>query len=127
VATRTLFSILILVTAAFTEVAGAVTSNHVERGVEKHWSFVAPKLPSVPAVKNTRWARNPIDTFVLARLEQEGIAPSPEADRRTLIRRLSLDLIGLPPTPEQVREFVADTRPDAYERLVESTTPRRQR
>jgi hypothetical protein len=78
------------------------------------------KLSQIPSVRNTRWVRNPIDAFVLTRIEREGITPSPEADRRTLIRRLSLDLIGLPPTPEQVRAFVADTRPDAYERLVDS-------
>jgi hypothetical protein len=71
-------------------------------------------------VKNKRWVRNPIDTFVLARLEKEGVPPSPEADRVTLIRRLHLDLAGLPPTPEQVREFVADSSPDACERLIDA-------
>src|SRR6185369_9710200 len=64
------------------------------------------------------WVRNPIDAFVLARLEKEGLPPSPEADRPTQIRRLSLDLLGLPPTPAEVDAFVADRRPDAYERLV---------
>ena len=85
----------------------------------KHWSFVAPQRPRQPKVKNTAWVRNPIDSFVLARLEKEGVAPSVEADRETLIRRLSLDLVGLPPSPDQVAEFVADKRPDAYERLVD--------
>src|SRR5688572_16534615 len=69
------------------------TTHHAPR----HWSFAAPLRPAVPAVKNTRWLRNPIDAFVLARLEKEGLVPSPEADRRTLIRRLHLDLLGLPP------------------------------
>ena len=69
-------------------------------------------------MKNRQWVRSPIDRFILARLEAPGISPSPEAGRRTLIRRVSLDLIGLPPTPRQIAEFLADTRPGAYERLV---------
>src|SRR5437879_3864073 len=85
----------------------------------KHWAFMKPVRPPVPAVKNVAWSRNPVDDFVLARLEKEGIQPSPEADKRTLIRRVSLDLVGLPPTPEEVAKFVADERPDAYERLVD--------
>src|SRR5947199_633913 len=71
-----------------------------------HWAFKPPVRPPVPEVKNRKWARNPIDHFVLARLEKEGLKPSPEADRVTLIRRLSLDLIGLPPTPKEVDGFV---------------------
>jgi len=70
-------------------------------------------------VKNKKWARNPIDTFILARLENQKLSPSPEADRVTLIRRLSLDLIGLPPTIDEVDRFVADKSPDAYEKVVE--------
>jgi mono/diheme cytochrome c family protein len=85
----------------------------------RHWAFVPPKAPQVPAVKTRTWVRNPIDAFVLARLERLGIAPSPEADRSTLVRRLSLDLIGLPPTPAEVDRFVQDGSPDAYERLVD--------
>jgi Protein of unknown function (DUF1549)/Protein of unknown function (DUF1553)/Planctomycete cytochrome C len=85
----------------------------------RHWSFVPPQRPKQPKVKNTTWVRNPIDSFVLARLEKEGVTPSAEADRETLIRRLSLDLVGLPPSPDQVAEFLADKRPDAYERLVD--------
>ena len=88
-------------------------------GVEdKHWSFVKPVRPQLPKVQDEKWCRNPIDYFVLARLEKEGLKPSPEADRTTLIRRLYLDLVGLPPTPEQVDAFIADDRPDAYDRLV---------
>jgi mono/diheme cytochrome c family protein len=82
-----------------------------------HWSFVKPKRPDVPA--NRGWARNPIDNFIAARLETEKIAPAPEADKNTLIRRLSLDLTGLPPTPGEVDTFLADKHPDAYERLVD--------
>jgi Protein of unknown function (DUF1553)/Protein of unknown function (DUF1549)/Planctomycete cytochrome C len=89
------------------------------RPKSKHWAFVAPQRPKLPKVKRSAWIRNPIDRYVLARLEKENIAPSAEADRETLIRRLSLDLIGLPPSPDQVAEFLADRRPDAYERLVD--------
>ncbi len=85
----------------------------------KHWALQPPARPAEPAVKNQVWTRNPIDRFILARLEKEGIAPSPQADRVTLIRRLSLDLLGLPPTIQEVDEFLADQRPDAYERLVD--------
>ena len=86
----------------------------------RHWSFIQPVHSSPPRVRNARWVRNPIDAFVLAKLEAARIAPSPEADRPTLIRRLSLDLIGLPPTPGQVNAFVNDRRDDAYERLVDA-------
>ena len=84
-----------------------------------HWAFRAPNRPEPPEVKDRSWPRTAIDRFVLARLEREGLKPSPEADRSTLIRRVSLDLIGLPPTIEEVDAFVADSRPDAYERLVD--------
>ena len=84
-----------------------------------HWAFEPPQRPKQPKVKNTAWVRNPIDSFVLARLEKEGVTPSAEADRETLIRRLSLDLVGLPPSPDQIAEFLADKRPDCYERLVD--------
>jgi mono/diheme cytochrome c family protein len=86
---------------------------------EAHWSFIAPKRPTPPAVKNTAWVRNPIDRFILAELEKRGLQPAPEADRRTLARRLSLDLTGLPPEPADVEAFVNDKRPDAYERFVD--------
>jgi mono/diheme cytochrome c family protein len=86
----------------------------------EHWAFNAPKLPPVPKVQGAKAkALNPIDAFILARLAKEKIQPSPEADRYTLIRRLSLDLIGLPPTPEEVVQFVTDQAPDAYEQLVD--------
>lgn len=84
-----------------------------------HWAFRKPVRPRLPEVQNGEWPRNPVDQFILARLEEEGLAPSPEADRTTLVRRLYLDLIGLPPTPVQVDEFLADQSPDAYERLVD--------
>ena len=84
-----------------------------------HWSFIAPVRPKLPAVQNRRWVRNPVDAFILARLEKEGLAPAPEADRRTLARRVSLDLRGLPPTPEEVETFLEDQSPDAYEKMVD--------
>jgi mono/diheme cytochrome c family protein len=86
---------------------------------DSHWAFKRPVRPAEPAVKNGAWVRNPIDRFVLARLEKEGLVPSPEADRVTLIRRLSLDLTGLPPSVQEVDAFVSDSRPNAYERLVD--------
>jgi cytochrome c5 len=83
------------------------------------WSLQPIAHPAPPAVRNRVWAANAIDQFILARLEAEKIAPSPPADRATLIRRISLDLTGLPPTPEEVESFLADKKPDAYERLVD--------
>jgi hypothetical protein len=84
-----------------------------------HWAYRKPVTPALPALKNPDWARNPIDQFVLAKLEGERLLPSPEADRYTLIRRLSFDLTGLPPTVQQVDQFVGDTSPDAYPKLVD--------
>jgi hypothetical protein len=84
-----------------------------------HWAFVKPERPPLPGVKMKSWPANAIDCFVLAKLEKQGLKPSPAADRYALIRRLSLDLTGLPPTPEEVDGFVSDRRSDAYERLVD--------
>ena len=89
-----------------------------EEGLRQHWAFVPPKRPAPPEVQGNRGA-NPIDSFVLARLDAEGLKPSPRASRATLLRRLSLDLTGLPPTVEEAYRFLADTVPGAYERLVE--------
>src|ERR1041384_4649997 len=83
------------------------------------WSFKLAARPTVPAAGDSRWPRNELDRFILAKLREQNLSPSPEADRRTLIRRLTFDLIGLPPTPEEVSTFLGDKRPDAYERLVE--------
>ncbi len=87
-------------------------------GWNQHWAFVAPVRPSVPLVRDQSWARTPIDRFVLAKVEEAGLAPNPEADKRALIRRISLDLTGLPPEPDDVAAFVADTSPDAYAKVV---------
>jgi hypothetical protein len=89
------------------------------RAAKKHWAYVPPARPTLPEVKERSWVRNPIDAFVLERLEREGLKPSPEASKETLIRRVSLDLVGLPPSPREVEDFLADARPDAYERVVD--------
>jgi hypothetical protein len=86
---------------------------------EPHWAYVPPVRPPVPAVRDAAWPKNDIDRFILARLEAEGLAPQPEADRITLARRLALDLTGLPPTPEEVDAFVADPASDAVERVID--------
>lgn len=84
-----------------------------------HWAFTAPARPAEPAVRDVRWVRQPIDRFTLARMEREGLQPSPEADSARLLRRVSLDLTGLPPRPEDLRAFLADAAPGAYERAVD--------
>ena len=86
---------------------------------EPHWAFTSPERPTPPEVKQADWVRNDIDRFVLAKIEAVGLAPSPEALRSTLIRRLHADLVGLPPTPAEVDAFVADADPLAYEKLVD--------
>lgn len=84
-----------------------------------HWAFLAPTRPQVPTISDPSWSRTPIDAFVFARLQKEGLKPSKEADRITLLRRLSLDLIGLPPSPAEVDAFLQDKSPDAYEKQVD--------
>lgn len=97
----------------------------VEAGAEyrPHWAFVAPRKPDIPVLTDPALrerVRNPVDAFVFAALEERGLRPQPEADRRTLVRRVHLDLIGIPPTPEEADRFEADRSPDAWERLVDS-------
>ena len=93
----------------------------VKDGAEytEHWAFIAPQSAPLPKVKQTDWMKTDLDRFTLARLDDAGLKPSIEADRHRLIRRLSLDLIGLPPTPDEAQAFIKDKRPDAYERLVD--------
>ncbi|MCP5526973.1 MAG: PSD1 domain-containing protein [Verrucomicrobiales bacterium] len=93
----------------------------IEQGAkwEGHWAYLPLERPALPPVTNADWGHNPIDRFILAKIEQEGFAPAAEADRRTLIRRLSFDLAGLPPSPDETEAFVADPDPAAYERLVD--------
>lgn len=93
----------------------------IEQGAKwkSHWSFQAPVRPAVPAVRDQSWLRNPIDSFILARLEKEGLKPAAEADRDRLLRRVTFDLTGLPPTLAELNAFVADKSPDAYEKVVD--------
>ena len=99
----------------------ALLTRWVEQGAEwkDHWAFLPPEKGALPEVKHAAWPRNPIDRFVLARLEAEGLSPSPEASKERLIRRVTFDLTGLPPTPAEIDAFLADTRSDAYEHLVD--------
>src|SRR5688572_29348256 len=84
-----------------------------------YWAFQAVRRPPLPTVRNRGWVRNPIDAFILRRLEAEGIVPGPQADKITILRRVSFDLTGLPPAPEEVQAFLSDTTPTAYERVVD--------
>jgi mono/diheme cytochrome c family protein len=99
----------------------ALLRQWIEQGApwSEHWAFVPPRRPALPKNANSAWPRNPIDYFLLARLEEKGLQPSPEADRTTLLRRVTLDLTGLPPTPAEVDAFLADDSPEAYERVVD--------
>lgn len=87
---------------------------------QTHWAFTVPQRAALPSVKEAAWAKNPIDSFVLARLDQEGLKHSPEADKATLLRRVTYDLTGLPPTPAELAAFLADNAPDAYEKRVDA-------
>jgi hypothetical protein len=99
----------------------AALSRWIAQGApyEPHWSLIPPSRAALPKVHDRRWVRNPIDAFILARLETEGLKPAKEADRRTLIRRVTLDLTGLPPTPAEVEAFVKDKSARAYEKVVD--------
>ncbi|GIW86725.1 MAG: peptidyl-prolyl cis-trans isomerase [Isosphaeraceae bacterium] len=105
-----------------TEAQRQTLRRWIEQGAEwaSHWAFEAPRRPAVPAaVSNPGWVRTPIDAFILARLDREGLKPNPDADKETLIRRVTLDLTGLPPTLAEVDAFLADDSPEAYERVVD--------
>jgi hypothetical protein len=99
----------------------ALLRQWIEQGApwQNYWAFVAPKPQALPAVKRQGWVRQPLDRFILARLEKQALSPSPEADKAELLRRVSLDLTGLPPTPEALAAFLADNSPDAYEKQVD--------
>ncbi len=97
----------------------SLETQNSEPETKLHWAYKKPSRPTVPTVKNQAWVRNPIDAFVLARLEKEGLQPSPEAAKETLLRRVYLDLIGLPPSIKEMDEFLADTAPNAYEKVVD--------
>jgi len=86
---------------------------------QKHWSFLTPERPALPAVSNPSWTRNPIDYFLLSRLDREGLKPSPRASNETLLRRAALDITGLPPSPAELDAFLADSAPNAFEKAVD--------
>jgi Protein of unknown function (DUF1549)/Protein of unknown function (DUF1553) len=111
-------SVLVFAVALALGIVAAGAAVEAPHDVQ-HWAFKASTRPTLPAVTNQRWIRNPIDNFILARLDKERLAPSPEADKPTLLRRLSLDLIGLPPTIAEIDAFLADTSPEAYGRQIE--------
>ncbi len=102
-----------------TAVAGAAQVATIRDKAKTHWAFQPVREPAVPAVINRRFVQTPVDNFILARLEAEKLQPSPEADKRTLIRRATFDLTGLPPTPEEVAAFIADKSPDAFAQVVD--------
>ncbi|MBS1789413.1 MAG: PSD1 domain-containing protein [Acidobacteria bacterium] len=93
--------------------------SNLKSEIPKHWAYLKPARPALPKISNPAWVRNPIDAFVLARLDKEGLKPSPEASKETLLRRVYLDLIGLPPSVKEIDEFLADKSPDAYEKVVD--------
>jgi Protein of unknown function (DUF1553)/Protein of unknown function (DUF1549) len=97
----------------------ALSASSSSAADPNHWAFIPPGRPEAPRVKEAAWVRNPIDAFILARLEKRGLPHAPEADRATLLRRLSFELTGLPPTPDEVAAFLADGSPLAYEHLVD--------
>ncbi|MFN9986761.1 MAG: DUF1553 domain-containing protein [Pirellula sp.] len=91
-----------------------------------HWAYIAPRKPELPQVRNPAWVRNPIDRFILSELERKGMEPAPEADLRSLIRRVTLDLIGLPPTPEDIERVLSDPSPERYENYVDELLSRQE-
>ena len=106
---------------ALTEKQIGLLRRWIDEGAkwDTHWAYVPPTRPELPSVSQTSWVRNPIDQFILARLEREGLKPSSEADKEMLLRRLAYDLTGLPPTPAETDAFLADSSPDAYEKQVD--------
>ncbi len=110
---RLLLIVVLLVCGVLSFLNPRVVAN------QQHWAFITPTRPTLPIVKNKPWVRNPIDQFILARLEKENFTPAPEAEKTTLIRRVSLDLTGLPPTLKEIDAFLADKSPTAYEKVVE--------
>jgi hypothetical protein len=105
--------------AAVAPAAEPVDEPEITAKDREHWSFRPPTRPKLPPVGDSAWVRNPVDVFVLARLDRAGLKPSPAADRATLLRRVTYDLTGLPPTPKELDDFLNDNKPDAYARVVD--------
>ena len=106
--------------------AGATNQANVEKVRKGHWAFQPLSKPAPPSVKDAGWVKTPVDAFILAKIEAKGLKPNPPADRRTLLRRVYLDLIGLPPTPGEQEKFLADGSPDAFEKVVDDLLARPQ-
>ncbi len=102
-----------------TGTAGAGTPTTIAAKAQEHWAFKPVKSPTLPNVKDKSWVKNPVDAFLLAKMEEKGLRPSPPADKSTLLRRASYDLLGLPPSPEETQRFLADKSPDAFAKLVD--------
>jgi hypothetical protein len=118
---------LVVVPVSLSTLADEPYGRHqFDEGAREHWSFQPVEQPQVPTPAHASWVRNPIDAFVLADLESAGLAPAPPADRATLVRRVYLDLIGLPPSPAEVDAFLADSSPAAFERVVDDLLSRPQ-
>ena len=107
---------------ALNETEIAIIKKWIQQGAryEKHWAFMAPVKPSLPKINNTEWPKNPIDYFVLQQMERQGLSPNEEADKERLLKRIFLDITGLPPGPEQTEKFLADKSAGAYEKMVDA-------
>jgi hypothetical protein len=112
-------AISILLGASIASASESDKEKPITREERSHWAFVPPRRPAIPTVKASSWPRNPIDAFILASIEASALSLAPEADRPTLLRRVTFDLTGLPPTPRELEDFLADHSPDAYERVVD--------
>ena len=117
--TRYATPFLLLATTVLAQQQGKYADPELTANDRAHWAFKPPVRPAVPAVRNAPWVRTPVDAFVLAKLDAAGLKPLPEADKLTLVRRVTLDLTGLPPTPAEVEAFLKDASPTAYETVVE--------
>ncbi|HJZ93799.1 MAG TPA: DUF1549 and DUF1553 domain-containing protein [Gemmataceae bacterium] len=112
-------AVLAFYTPVHSETPELVTEKPIQPADRAHWAFQLPTRPSAPTVKQESWIQTPVDRFILSKLEAAGLSPAPPADRRTLLRRVYFDLVGLPPTPEELDAFLADSSPDAYEKIVD--------
>src|SRR5262249_8210191 len=98
---------------------GTSAETSAKTPAAKYWAFVPPVAAKAPVVQNASWVKSPLDAFILSTPEKKAFSPAPPADKRTLIRRATFDLTGLPPTPEEVKEFLADNSPDAFAKVVD--------
>jgi len=122
---RTIFGLLVC--GAFVGSSlGRLLADPPQKKEDTHWAYQPVRRPGVPGVRDPGWIGSPVDAFVLARLEKHGLKPAPRADRRSLLRRVYLDLIGLPPSPEEMKAFLEDRSPDAFRKVVDGLLARPQ-